>query len=230
MKGVFNKAIEYGYVETNPFRRLKKIREEEKRLYMRTDEVRKLLEKLADLAETSRNRSDRAMYAKFRQFCEVLLQTGLRRSELLTLQVDQVDLERNVLMIEKAKGRKRREVPMTSRVREILIGLQPMLFRDMTKDQVSHTFTRLAKALGFTGLKLHSLSHTFGTYLIGMGYDVTVVRDLLGHEDIRTTVIYAKADPARLRDAIRSFEKLGGDGYKMVTEGGDGNERATYEK
>ena len=70
------------------------------------------------------------------------------------------------------------------------------------------------------GLKLHSLRHTFGTYLIGMGYDITVVRDLLGHEDIKTTLIYAKADAARLRDAIRSFEKLDEDGYKMVTEGG----------
>ena len=39
-----------------------------------------------------------------------------------------------------------------------------------------------------------------------------------------------KADPASLRDAIRSFEKLDGDGYKMVTEGGDGNGRATYEE
>jgi hypothetical protein len=42
--------------------------------------------------------------------------------------------------------------------------------------------------------------------------------------------IYAKADAAKLRDAIRSFEKLGGDGYRMVTEGGDGNERATCEE
>jgi hypothetical protein len=99
----------------------------------------------------------------------------------------------------------------------------------VVRSGANFTFTRVAKALGFTGPKLHSLRHTFGTYLIGVGYDVTVVRDLLGHEDIRTTLIYAKADPARLRDAIRSFEKLGGDSYKMVTEGGDGIGQATHE-
>jgi len=48
-------------------------------------------------------------------------------------------------------------------------------------------------------------------------------------EDIKTTLIYAKADAARLRDAVRSFEELGKNGYRMVTEGGDGNGRATHE-
>jgi hypothetical protein len=42
--------------------------------------------------------------------------------------------------------------------------------------------------------------------------------------------IYAKADAAMLRDAIRSLEKLDEDGYRMVTEVGDGNERATCEE
>jgi hypothetical protein len=62
-----------------------------------------------------------------------------------------------------------------------------------------------------------------------MEYDVKVVRDLLGHEDIETTLIYAKADAAKLRDAIRSFEKLCGDGYEIVSEAGDRNGRATHE-
>jgi site-specific recombinase XerD len=42
-----------------------------------------------------------------------------------------------------------------------------------------------------------------------MGYDITVVKELLGHEEIKTTMIYAKANPRLLRDAIRSVEALG---------------------
>jgi hypothetical protein len=67
-------------------------------------------------------------------------------------------------------------------------------------------------------MKLHSLRHTFGTYLIAMGYDITVAKELLGHEDIKTTLVYAKADTRLLRDAIQSLEALGRNGYKMVTK------------
>ena len=52
------------------------------------------------------------------------------------------------------------------------------------------------------------LRHTFGTYLIAMGYDMTVAKELLGHEDIKTTMLYAKADTRLIRDAIRSFDVL----------------------
>jgi site-specific recombinase XerD len=109
---------------------------------------------------------------------------------------------------------------MIARVHEILAGLSPVLFQDMSTDQVSHRFTKCAKHLGLTGLKPHSLRHTFGTYLIAMGYDIAVVKDLPGHEDIKTALIYAKANDGLLRDAIRSFEQLGSNGYKWGGEEG----------
>jgi hypothetical protein len=58
-----------------------------------------------------------------------------------------------------------------------------------------------------------------------MGYDITVAKDLLGHEDIKTTMLYAKADTRLIRDAIRSFDVLERSGYKMVTKGGSGTRR-----
>ncbi len=134
---------------------------------------------LGELAQSSRSERNRLIQRKFKQFCEILLHTGMRRSELLELVPEQIDFERSVILIENAKGKKRLEVPMTNAIRTILTENQPLLFRDLTKDQVSHKFTAAAKALGFKGLKLHSLRHTFGTHLIGMGYDITVVRDLL---------------------------------------------------
>ena len=100
---------------------------------------------------------------------------------------------------------------------EILQALSPALFSRMSKDHVTHKFTQCARKVGLKGIKLHSLRHTFGTFLIGMGYDITVVKELLGHEDIKTTMVYAKADSRLLRDAIRSFELLEKSGYKMVT-------------
>jgi hypothetical protein len=47
--------------------------------------------------------------------------------------------------VEKMKGKKRREIPMTGRVREILKEVSPVLFADITGDQVNYKFTECAK-------------------------------------------------------------------------------------
>ncbi len=129
-----------------------------------------------------------------------------------------IDFENNAIRVEKTKGKKRREIPMTGRVREILRELSPELFTDMTGDQVSHKFTDCARKIGLKGLKLHSFRHTFGTLLLAMGYDITVAKELLGHEDLKTVLTYCKANTRLLRDAIRSLDTIGKNGYKMVTE------------
>jgi integrase len=114
-------------------------------------------------------------------FCEVLLNTGMRRSDPLRLRLEDVDFGNNFVLVERAKGRKRREVPMTGRAREVLKETSPRLFADMTGDQVNHKFTDCAKKVGLKGLKLHSFRHTFGALLLAMGYDITVAKELLGH-------------------------------------------------
>jgi integrase len=204
---------------------LKRIREQERRLYMTSDEVVRFFDAVDSLTTAARNRQHREGYHKFKLFCEVLLSTGMRRSELLNLKQNHVDLENNIIRVEQAKGRKRREIPMAGKVREIMMELSPGLFHNMTKDQVTHKFTDCARGIGLKGMELHSLRHTFGTYLIAMGYDIMVAKDLLGHEDIKTTMLYAKADTRLIRDAIRSFDVLERSGDKMVTKGGSGTLR-----
>ena len=89
----------------------------------------------------------------------------------------------------------------------------------MSKGLVAHKFTDVVERIGLQGMKLHSFRHTFGTILIAMGYDITVVKELMGHEDIKTTMIYAQADTRLLREAIRSLETLENTGYVLVTQG-----------
>jgi len=66
--------------------------------------------------------------------------------------------------------------------------------------------------------------------MIFLGYDITVVKELLGYEDIKTTLVYAKANSHLLRDATRSFEQLGNSGYKMVTQISRGGQKLLEEK
>ena len=215
---IFNKAVEAGRVRSNPFEQLKRMKEQQHRLYMTSDEIEKFFKRQDLSIATARSRSHRAGHKKFKQSCEVLLTTGMRRSELLRLRFEDVDFANNVVRVEKAKGKKGREIPMTARVKEILSELSPGLFSELSCDQVSHKFTACAKEIGLKGMKLHSFRHTFGTFLLAMGYDITVAKDFPGHEDLQSTLIYSKADSQLLRDAIRNLDILCRNGYKMVTE------------
>jgi integrase len=206
------------------------MKEQQKRLYMTGRELAALFAHLENLSRTARNKEHRYGYYKFGLFCEVLLNTGMRRGELLALKVEHVDFENNVIRVEDAKWKKRREVLMTRRVSEILTHLSPTLFTDVTASQVTHKFTACAKTLHLKGIKLHSMRHTFGTCLLAMGYDITVAKELLGHQDINTTLVYAKADIRLLRAAIGSLNDLSKNGYKMVTKGGDGSGRLLRKK
>jgi site-specific recombinase XerD len=55
------------------------------------------------------------------------------------------------------------------------------------------------------GITPHALRHTFGSMLCAKGVPVPYVKDLLGHEDIGSTMIYVHTTPAALRQAVRSL-------------------------
>jgi len=69
-------------------------------------------------------------------------------------------------------------------------------------------------------MKPHSLRHTFAAMLIVFGYDIMVVKELVGHADIRTSMIYAKPDMDILKGAVKMIE----DGDDLVTRQADGEE------
>lgn len=227
---IFGKAVGYGYIERNPFQHLKKMREDERRLYLTSSEAGRLFEQLESNVQMSKRKNDRSMHYRFKLYCEVLLNTGMRRNELLRLTENQIDFGAGLITLENTKSRRTRQIPMTNRVKEILGELKPTLFQDLKPDVVSHKFRAAAGAAGIKGMKLHSLRHTFGTWLIAMGYDITVVQKLLGHEDIRTTMIYAKAEVGVLRNAIESFGKLSERGYKLATAGEEGDKKRLTQK
>ena len=152
-----------------------------------------------------------------RTMFEVLYATGLRVSELVTLNVAQVSLDMGVVRV-MGKGSKERLVPLGEEAldwirrylaqgRPVLLGgkLSDALFvtrrgEGMTRQMFWYLLRKHARQGGLhKPLSPHTLRHAFATHLLNHGADLRVVQLLLGHSDISTTQIYTHVARERLK-------------------------------
>jgi hypothetical protein len=96
----------------------------------------------------------------------------------------------------------------------------------LNRNHVSRKFAHYLRKAKLEGFKLHSLRHTFATNLVSAGVDIYAVSRLLGHSDIRTSLIYAKARMETLREAVGRLEGGKLISYKSVTTKKAGRNRA----
>jgi len=160
-------------------------------------------------------RRDRAML-------ELLYATGVRVSELTSLQTQQIDFQGNYLTVT-GKGSKVRAVPFGQWAREKLLGylredrpglarrVSPFLFisrsgKPLTRQGFWKLIRGYALAAGIDKrVTPHMLRHSFATHLLEGGADLRAVQSMLGHADISTTQIYTHVNGARLKEAHRRF-------------------------
>ncbi|MBI1422927.1 MAG: site-specific tyrosine recombinase XerD [Gammaproteobacteria bacterium] len=152
-----------------------------------------------------------------RGMLELLYATGLRVSELVSLEEHQVNLRQGVVRVT-GKGQKERLVPMgdvaIDWLRRYLAEVRPeqdaghlckALFltrrkSGMTRQAFWHLIKRYARQVGITShLSPHTLRHAFATHLLNHGADLRAVQMLLGHSNISTTQIYTHVAKARLQ-------------------------------
>lgn len=141
---------------------------------------------------------------------------GLRRSELLNLQVKDVRVNEKLLIIRRAKGNKDRVLPVVNPqlLFELAAFVQErspdeyvfslMVGRKWGLNAFMRAFAYHLEACGLAdrGVTPHTLRHSFATHLIMAGADVTEVQQLLGHADIKNTMIYIHIEQERLRQAM----------------------------
>jgi integrase len=202
LHAAFNVAVKWNYIEKNPVSVLSKLKIEEKRNFFTEEEVQKIFVLMdSDIADPNKKHLQQ-MNMLFRSYVEFLLNTGLRRNEALHLTIEHVDFGKNLIYIERTKGKKYRPIPLNKRARHILLELGENLFTKLKPGSVTHKFGDIMDRLNLKGFKLHSLRHTFATRLVSAGVDIYAVKELLGHQDIRTSMIYAKADTETLQRAV----------------------------
>lgn len=206
LQAIFNVAVKWGYLDENPFCLMPRMSVDEVRRFATTDEIKTILRTISeDISDPNKEQFLRHNLV-FRLYVEFLLNTGLRRNEAISLTKENINFETNTLYVQRTKGKKFRLVPMNRRAREIVIGLDESLFSRLKPESVTHKFSDLMVRLRMTHLKLHSLRHTFATDLVSAGVDIYTVKELLGHQDIRTTMVYAKADTETLRRAVERLK------------------------
>lgn len=149
---------------------------------------------------------DRPHPARDLALFELLYGSGLRVSEAVGLNLEDLDLTERWLDV-RGKGRKERQVPFTSRTAEALERYLPerkaeksehALFVNHRGKRLStrgvHKIVRLYAVLlsGDTSLHPHSFRHAFATHLLSEGADLRSIQELLGHASLSTTQKYTE--------------------------------------
>ena len=159
---------------------------------------------------------------KHRALLMVAYSSGLRVSEVARLRVEDIDVDRMMIRVHLAKGRKDRYTPLSRVALEALNayqqGCRPQnwLFpgaregRHLTTRSVQKVLERARKkARLLKHVTMHTLRHSYATHLLEDGTDLRYVQELLGHQRPETTMIYThvtRKDLLRIRSPLDNIE------------------------
>ena len=191
LKAAFNKAVEWGYLKTNPFKHIKQLRiEKPLPRFLAIEEINSLFNIIKD-------DKDRLLFA-------VYIYTGMRRKEALNLNWQDVDFDDKFIHIKNTKTKIPRIIPIHPKLYEMLLPYKKhegKLFT-VAPDTVTHRFKKYFRAIGKNDFRVHDLRHTFASQLVMSGVDLPTVQAFLGHTSITTTMIYAHLSVEHMREAI----------------------------
>lgn len=218
MKTMFNFWYNEGMTESNAMATIKQLRNDEA----------KEVEGLTDI-ELQRvlDAYNERYFAEWRDktLILLLLDTGMRINEALTLTIQQIDFKRSSLYIPStiAKNRKEREIPLSrevaKKVRELYeetqqyFGDTDYVFMNaygepMTPDTFRRRLNRLKNKLKLPKLHPHMFRHTFARNYILNGGDLFTLQKILDHSDITTTRKYIQMDTEHIRNQHNKYSPV----------------------
>jgi site-specific recombinase XerD len=176
-------------------------------IILSTEEVRLILNALENI--------------KHRALLMLTYSSGLRRSEVLNLKIEDIDSKRMLVRIKQGKGRKDRYTILSDNCLDLLRKYwaryrpRTYLFNGMvsgSKYSASSFAKVFARAKKKAGIKkdatIHTLRHSFATHLLENGVDLFLIKNLLGHGSIRTTMIYLHLRKCVLSDIKNPIDDI----------------------
>jgi integrase len=193
---------EWEVLPTVPKIRLEK--ESQGRLrWLTPEEAAKLLEKCR--AQNNPNLVD---------LVELALYTGMRQGELLGLTWDRVDRARGVVLLERTKSGRRREVPLNGPADAILARRAAdgprdgLVFGTQSWYAFRGHWEAAVEAAGLEDFRFHDLRHTFASWAVQRGATLPELKDLLGHSSLAMVMRYAHLSPEHLRSAVARLDTV----------------------
>ena len=205
LNSFFIYSIEHEYIDSNPLKFIdypkytKKIPE-----YIYDSQLEKLLNE-----KTSENIE---IELRNKLIIYLLLDTGVRVSELVNIKVSDIDIEERIIRV-LGKGSKERFVFFTSKTKELLVSylckrkekalVNNLLINYKGEKLTERSVQKIIKLVGEKiGLDIHPhlLRHTFATDLLNKGADIRMIQELLGHENLDTTQIYTHVSNSRVKE------------------------------
>ena len=212
LRSFYKFLIRRGMVNANPLSTIRTPKQE-KRLpkCLDLEQVQKLLDAPGD---------GDILAARDKAMLEVLYSSGIRVSELVELDIADMDLQEGILRV-RGKGRKDRLTPIGSQAIKAMQRYFELRAID-SKSQQGHNISRvflnkhgetlstrsvrrkldkyLVQAGLDPGISPHTLRHSFATHLLNNGADLRSVQELLGHQSLSTTQIYTHLTTSRMKE------------------------------
>lgn len=215
LKNMIKKARSYGHVSRETFERImeiKALREENTIIrYLSREEEEGLLAACIKLGQENGRR-----YGHLYPIVLMALRTGMRKSEILNLKREDVNLGKRIIHVVKSKSGKRRDVPIAADLLEVLrdvLGGHCMdyvfwhgkdkaeAFRD-----VRRSFKRALRKAGITGFRFHDARHHMASWYVMEGGNILHLQKILGHESVQMTERYAHLAPDFIEAATRVLD------------------------
>ena len=141
----------------------------------------------------------------------LFVETGIRLTELLHIEINNIDLDKRCIMLTRTKTHMYRKVCYSDLTKKYLDEYVPYgtkyLF-NRTASGVHKIFLRANKVLRFKKFHPHMLRHTFATMLLKNGASLELVRKLLGHTSLETTQIYLHLLDDDIEQQYNNFFKI----------------------
>jgi len=202
LKHLLNLAVEWGYIYENPARRVKPLRENNRRLrYLIKEEINRLV------AAASRH---------LKPIIVLAVNTGMRRGEIFNLKWSYVDLKNRFIEVIKSKNGEKRVIPINKTLLEVLHRLprridSPYVFpgkKGKKRTDCKKSFRTAMRKAEIEDFCFHDLRHTFASHLVMAGVPLLTVAELLGHKSIEMTKRYSHLSPNHKAAAVRVLDAL----------------------
>jgi excisionase family DNA binding protein len=205
LRKMFNLAVEWGYLQNNPIKRVK--------FYSERDNLQERI-----LLPEEEKRLFEVSPDGLRPVLTIALNSGMRLGEILNLKWEQIDLDSKTIRVENTKSKRNRTIEINSTLRAELQKLKdhgncsPYLFANPKTGKplttVKRAFKTACKKAGISGLRFHDMRHTFATRLIAKGTDIITVKELLGHSSVTITERYTHSFREQKKKAVELLVEI----------------------